>query len=209
MPRQMPVLSRLLTPFKGISAFFKGISALAFLRANDGGSTAAQRNGRSVFSYLSTVAAVAILIVTFAVLSACGGGSSTSKASAPLITTNPMNVTVTAGAAAQFTAAATGQPAPTVQWQLSTNGGAAFANSARAPLTVNAANNAPAITTNPSNVTVTTGATATFTAAASGSPTPTVQWQVSAGGWAFTNLAGGTSATLIITSTTVAMSGNK
>src|SRR6202046_4394683 len=244
MPRQMPVLSRLLTPFKGISAFFKGISALAFLRANDGGSTAAQRNGRSVFSYLSTVAAVAILIVTFAVLSACGGGNSTSKASAPLITTNPMNVTVTAGAAAQFTAAATGQPAPTVQWQLSTNGGASFANVAgatspmlsvvgttvaasgsqyravftnasgsatttAATLTVNAANNAPAITTNPSNVTVTTGATATFTAAASGSPTPTVQWQVSAGGGAFTNLAGATSATLIITSTTVAMSGNK
>ena len=238
MPRQMPVLSRLLTPFKGISA-------LAFLRANDGGSTAAQRNGRSVFSYLSTVAAVAILIVTFAVLSACGGGNSTSKASAPVITTNPMNVTVTAGAAAQFTAAATGQPAPTVQWQLSTNGGASFANVAgatspmlsvvgttvaasgsqyravftnasgsatttAATLTVNAANNAPAITTNPANVTVTAGATATFTAAASGSPTPTVQWQVSTnGGAAFTNVAGATSTTLNITGTTNAMSGNK
>ena len=36
---------------------------------------------------------------------------------------------------------------------------------------------APAVTTNPSNQSVTAGSTATFTAAASGAPTPTVQWQ--------------------------------
>ena len=41
---------------------------------------------------------------------------------APAVTTQPANQTVTAGQAASFSAAATGTPAPTVQWQLSTNG---------------------------------------------------------------------------------------
>jgi hypothetical protein len=238
MPQQTPVLSRSL-------ALFEGSLFLRTLGANFVGSTAAQRNGRSGFSYLSTVAAVAALVVICAVVSGCGAGNSTPKASAPVITANPMSVTVTAGTAAQFTAAATGQPAPTVQWQLSTNGGGTFANvvgatspmlsvvgttvaasgsqyravftnasgsatTTAATLTVNAANNtAPAITTNPANVTVTAGATATFTAAASGTPTPTVQWQVSASGAAFTNVAGATSTTLSITGTTAAMNGNK
>lgn len=48
--------------------------------------------------------------------------------SAPAVTTNPENVTVVAGANATFMAAATGAPAPTVQWQVSTNGGTTFAN---------------------------------------------------------------------------------
>jgi hypothetical protein len=48
--------------------------------------------------------------------------------SAPVVTTNPVNQTVTSGNNATFTAAATGNPTPTVQWQLSTDGGATFAN---------------------------------------------------------------------------------
>jgi hypothetical protein len=47
---------------------------------------------------------------------------------APVVTTNPAAKTVTAGESATFTAAASGAPTPTVQWQLSTNGGATFAN---------------------------------------------------------------------------------
>ena len=46
---------------------------------------------------------------------------------APVVVTNPNNVTLTVGATATFTAAATGFPAPTVQWQVSTSGGP-FAN---------------------------------------------------------------------------------
>jgi hypothetical protein len=44
----------------------------------------------------------------------------------PAITTQPANQTVTAGQTATFIAAATGSPAPTVQWQVSTDGGATF-----------------------------------------------------------------------------------
>ncbi len=45
---------------------------------------------------------------------------------APVITVNPLSQTVTAGSTVTFTAAATGTPAPTVQWLESTDGGVTF-----------------------------------------------------------------------------------
>jgi hypothetical protein len=47
---------------------------------------------------------------------------------APTITAQPANQTVTAGDTASFNAAAGGNPAPTVQWQVSTDSGATFTN---------------------------------------------------------------------------------
>ena len=44
----------------------------------------------------------------------------------PVVTTNPASATVNQGKAATFTAAATGTPTPTVQWQVSTDGGKTF-----------------------------------------------------------------------------------
>ncbi len=49
-------------------------------------------------------------------------------ATAPIVTANPSSVGVSAGQNASFTAAASGSPAPTVQWQISTDGGKTFAN---------------------------------------------------------------------------------
>jgi hypothetical protein len=46
----------------------------------------------------------------------------------PSVTTQPSNQTVTAGQTASFTAAASGNPAPTVQWQISTDGGSTWNN---------------------------------------------------------------------------------
>src|SRR6266702_859941 len=54
---------------------------------------------------------------------------------APAVTTSPSSLTITAGQTASFTAAATGTPAPTVQWQVSTDGGVSFSNIAGATLT--------------------------------------------------------------------------
>jgi ELWxxDGT repeat protein len=48
--------------------------------------------------------------------------------SAPAVTLQPVNQTVNAGATATFTAAAGGNPAPTVQWQVSGNGGISWTN---------------------------------------------------------------------------------
>jgi CSLREA domain-containing protein len=149
---------------------------------------------------------------------------------APSVTTNPTNQTVCDGGTATFTAAASGVPAPTVQWQVSTGGSftnisgatsttlsftataadngnqyqAVFTNASGTATTTAATltvNTAPSITTNPANTTVCEGGTATFTAAASGSPAPTVQWQVSTGG-PFANIPGATSTTLMFTATT-------
>ncbi len=51
-----------------------------------------------------------------------------STATAPTVTTNPSNQTVTAGQTVTVTAAASGNPTPTVQWQVSTNGGSTWTN---------------------------------------------------------------------------------
>ena len=61
--------------------------------------------------------------------------------SAPTVTTNPTNQSVTAGHSATFTAAATGNPTPTVQWQVSTDGGATYTNIAGATHTTFTLNN--------------------------------------------------------------------
>jgi hypothetical protein len=52
--------------------------------------------------------------------------------SAPEVTVHPANVFWIPGGTARFEAAATGAPAPTVQWQISTNGGASWSDIAGA-----------------------------------------------------------------------------
>jgi PKD repeat protein len=47
---------------------------------------------------------------------------------APVVTTHPSNVAAEWGDNVSFSAAASGSPAPTVQWQRSTNGGSSFSN---------------------------------------------------------------------------------
>jgi hypothetical protein len=61
---------------------------------------------------------------------------------------------------------------------------------------------APAVTTNPSNQTVTAGTAATFTAAATGTPTPAVQWERSTnGGGSWSPVSGATSTSYAPTTT--------
>ena len=47
-------------------------------------------------------------------------------ATAPIVTLNPVDLTIAAGETATFTATAAGAPVPTVQWQSSTDGGVTF-----------------------------------------------------------------------------------
>jgi hypothetical protein len=58
---------------------------------------------------------------------AAGSGTLTVRV-APSILTNPSSQTVVNGASVTFSASASGYPAPTVQWQVSTNGGRSFSN---------------------------------------------------------------------------------
>ena len=177
---------------------------------------------------------------------------------APIVTSNPSNLTVNAGSNAAFSAAASGNPTPTVQWQISTNGGTSWSNLSNGgaysgvttdTLTITGAlqslngdefqaifsntisgtvytatttaatltvDNAPIVTSNPSNLTVNAGSNAAFSAAASGNPTPTVQWQISTnGGTSWSNLSNGgaysgvTTDTLTITGASQSLNGDE
>lgn len=79
------------------------------------------------------VASVAILLAT----ASCGGGgggddddesanSGGQVAAAPVVLTQPTDSSVDSGASATFVSAASGSPAPTVQWQMSSDGGVTF-----------------------------------------------------------------------------------
>jgi S-adenosylmethionine hydrolase len=90
------------------------------------------------------------------------------------------------------------------------NGVGSPATTTAATLTVNPAQAAPVVTTNPLSQTLTVGQDASFTAAASGYPTPTVQWMVElSGGSTFSSISGATSDTLDLGAATLAESGNK
>jgi hypothetical protein len=154
--------------------------------------------------------------------------------SAPKITTQPANKTVSAGQTATFTVVATGTPAPSYQWRknstsisgataanyttpatASADNGAKFdvvvsnaagnVTSTAATLTVNVATVVkPAITTQPANQTVTVGQTATFTVVATGTPAPAYQWQKDGA-----NISGATSATYVTPATVLSDSTSK
>jgi CSLREA domain-containing protein len=103
-------------------------------------------------------------------------GSATSSAAtltvntAPSVTTNPANQTECEGASVNFTAASNSSPSPTVQWQVSTNGGASFSNipgATSTTLTFNAStsqngNQYQAVFSNSCSTATTTAATLTI-----------------------------------------------
>ncbi|MBP6716897.1 MAG: hypothetical protein KA205_08540, partial [Acidobacteria bacterium] len=59
-------------------------------------------------------------------------GTFTTLAIAPSVTTHPSNRSLTVGDTATFTAVASGDPTPALQWQLSTDGGSTWTNIANA-----------------------------------------------------------------------------
>ncbi len=101
----------------------------------------------------------------------------------PTIATQPANQTVSAGQTATFTAAATGSPTPSVQWQVSTDGGVTFNNvSGATSTTLSFATTSSqngyqyrAVFTNTAGTATTTAATLTVNAAPPASGTVTLQ----------------------------------
>ena len=178
---------------------------------------------------------------TFSVVVSNAAGSATSNnavlnvnsgASAPSITTQPANQTVTAGQTATFSVSATGTAPMTYQWRkngtsisgatsssyttpaaTTADSGSTFSvmisNSAgsvtsnNATLTVNQSGpQAPTITTQPASQTVTAGQTATFSVLANGTAPLGYQWKMNGA-----NINGATSSSYTTSVTTTAMSG--
>ncbi len=164
-------------------------------------------------------------------------GSATSAAATltvnipPTITTQPSSQTVTAGANASFSVAASGTAPFSYQWRLNganisgatsatlnltsvaTNQAGSYtcvvtnvagsATSTAATLTVNPAPVAPSIVTQPSSQTVIAGANVTFTVAANGTTPLSYQWRLEGA-----NIAGATGATLNLTGVSTNQAGS-
>lgn len=151
--------------------------------------------------------------------------------SVPGFSTQPANLTVTAGQPAMFSVVATGTAPLSYQWQRGTtnisgatstsytlaatsasDNGSTFrvvvtnavgnATSNSAALTVDFA---PAITVEPSNQTVLVGNAATFSVTATGNPAPAYQWQNAA---TSANISGATSASYATPPTMIADNGS-
>jgi alpha-tubulin suppressor-like RCC1 family protein len=76
----------------------------------------------------ATVRVLALALVLAAALSAVTAGAAFATPKPPKVTKSPANVTVNEGEPASFTSTASGEPTPTVQWEVSTNGGASWSN---------------------------------------------------------------------------------
>ena len=149
---------------------------------------------------------------------------------APVLTTNPQSQTVNVGANVLFSAAATGTPTPTFQWQRSgtnlpgatgatltlnsvqvidagnysvvASNVASLATSPAATLTVNVPATPPAVTSQPVVAVVVAGSNFTFTVGVSGTPPLTYQWLRNT-----VAIPGATSETLNLTAVTRTNSG--
>ncbi|MBO3084404.1 glycoside hydrolase family 9 protein [Cellulomonas sp. zg-ZUI188] len=155
-------------------------------------------------------------------------GSGAPAQVAPTITQQPASVTAALGSTVSFTAAATGTPEPTVQWQIQQAGPwvdvvgatsttlevvvragaqyrAVFTNEAGSATTETAqltvAQSAPVVTKHPAPVRAKLGTSVTFSAAATGYPAPTVRWQVRWFGSPWVTVPGATSSTLTFRAT--------
>ena len=124
------------------AVFTAGVSGtpaptLQWQRSPDGGATWADVAGATAASLSTGTTTVAQDGHRYRLQASNISGSATSRAArlsvapapqAPTITTQPAGQSVTVPAAASFSVVATGVPAPSVQWQVSVDGGTTWAN---------------------------------------------------------------------------------
>ena len=110
---------------------------LQWQRSSNGGTSYADIPGATATSYTPPATTLADTGALFRAVASSSAGSTTSTAAtltvmtalaAPAISTQPQDAAVTVGLTASWAAAASGVPAPSFQWQLSSDGGTTFAN---------------------------------------------------------------------------------
>jgi len=126
------------TMLEGHTANFSAAAAgnptptVKWQRSIDGGAVFSDQPG-ATFPTLSLLSALSMSGYQYRAVFTNSFGSATTTAGTltvyvpPLVTTNPTDQEVTAGSTATFTAAATGVPAPTVQWESMPAGGPSYA----------------------------------------------------------------------------------
>ncbi|HET9682077.1 MAG TPA: immunoglobulin domain-containing protein, partial [Candidatus Limnocylindrales bacterium] len=108
------------------------IPTVQWQRSTDGGVTFGNISGATGATYTTPSATTIMNGYQFRAVFTSSAGSATTLAAtltvngptgtAPIVTAQPANQTVAAGQTAIFTAAASGSPTPTVQWEVSTDG---------------------------------------------------------------------------------------
>jgi len=102
--------------------------------STNGGTTYSSISGATNASYTTPATSSANNGTEYECVATNTAGSATSTAAtmnvdyAPVITTQPTSQTVSAPATATFSCAASGNPTPTYQWQVSTNGGSTYSS---------------------------------------------------------------------------------
>jgi len=210
--------------------------------SSNGGSTWSNISGATQANYSFTAAASSSGNEYRAIFTNSGGKATTSAAtltvqSPPVVTKSPASQSIVVGKSVTFTAGASGNPAPTVQWQVGNSTGMVWTNIAGATqstlsFSVTAQSGvyyravftnsigtattsvatltvlyAPVVSLSPVSQTVLPGNRVKFTAAATGSPTPTVQWQVSTNGGATWTNVSGATSTTLSITVTAAQNG--
>ena len=172
--------------------------------STDGGNTFTAINGATSTAYTCT-ASSSLNGCEYEAVFTNAAGSATAMAAtltvqaAPTVTLNPTAQTVTAGGTATFTAAASGNPTPSVAWKASTDGGRTFtpiagATSTTYSLTAAISQNGyqyEAVFTNAAGSATTTAATLTVQTAPTVTLNPTAQTVVAGNTATFTARAGG------------------
>lgn len=111
--------------------------SLQWQRSTNSGTSWTDIAGANSNNYTTPTAVIGDDGAQFRVVATNSAGSATSNAvtltvaiapSAPVFITQPADASVNAGSSAHFSAAASGTPTPTFQWQLSTDGGMSWNN---------------------------------------------------------------------------------
>ncbi len=116
------------------SASGEPVPSVQWQRSTDGGTSFADILNATSASYTTPALTAADdgnqyqAIFTNSTDDATTAAATITVTSAPTVTIDPASQTVAVGDTASFSAAASGNPAPTVQWQLSTDGGQSFAD---------------------------------------------------------------------------------
>jgi hypothetical protein len=175
--------------------------------STDGGGTWGTVSGATSASYVFVATAGQNAYEYRAVFTNIAGSATTSPATltvasantAPAVTAQPSGQTVVSGANATFTAAASGNPAPTVQWQVSTDGGNTWTNASGATstsytFTATAGQNGDqyhTVFTNAAGTATTSAATLTVDAAPAVTAQPSAQMAASGNNVTFSAAASG------------------
>ncbi len=216
-PASQTVVAGNTVTFTAVSSNPSSADTVQWQMSSNGGQTFTAISGATSTTYSFTAAAAENGDQYEAVFTNSLGTFASSPATLtvdfpPTVTASPASKTVNAGSTATLTAAATGNPTPTVQWQVSSNGGATFtaisgATSPTYSFTASSSNNGDQyeavfsngigttattaaatltvdyVKTQPASQTVVAGNTATLTVASSNpSGADTVQWKVSSDG---------------------------